>query len=143
MLAARLEREIDALEGQATPPAEPKRVLFVLTVRDGAALVAGRETAANEAIRLAGARNPAEFDSYKTMSPEAIVAAAPDLVLMTEEHAAVLGSVRAVIAQPAFANTPAGRSDGAMALPALTVLSLGPRTPDAIRALRAKLAEIR
>jgi len=136
-LAVELETEIAEIESSRPKTSTPTRVLFVLTIQDGAPLVAGDDTGPGEVIRAAGAENVAGFEGFKPMSKEAIVAAAPDLLLMTEEHSARLGGPAAVLTKPEFVLTPAGRERRALAVPALTVLGIGPRTPETVRKLRA------
>lgn len=138
-LADDLSAEIATL-GAAPNPANPLRVLFVMSIRDGAPVVAGTGTAPDAVIQAAGGTNVAGFDGFKPMNAEAVIAAAPDLLLMTTEHAETLGGAETVLARPEFALTPAGGARRSLALPALTVLGLGPRTPASIRTLRAEIA---
>lgn len=140
-LAAEVKAEIDALAASMPDRRETPKVLFVLTVRNGAPLVAGTATGPDAVIRAAGGRNVADFENYKPMAREEIAAAEPDLVLMTEEHSAPLGGVAAVLALPEFASTPAGQAGRGLTRPALTLLSLGPRTPATVAAVRAALPE--
>lgn len=140
-LAAEVRREIDALAASMPDRRQKPKVLFVLTVRNGAPLVAGAATGPDAVIRAAGGRNVAAFENYKPMAREEIAAAAPDLVVMTEEHSAPIGGVEAVLALPEFASTPAGQAGRGLTRPALTLLSLGPRTPATVAAIRAALPE--
>ncbi|MEO0362136.1 MAG: ABC transporter substrate-binding protein [Pseudomonadota bacterium] len=136
--AARLEHARSLV---AEMPARP-RTLFILSVRDGAPLVGGGETSADEMIREAGGVNVAAgFDGYKPMNAEAIIAAAPEIVLITTAHADRLGGLGEVLARPDVALTPAGKAGRGAVMDALLLLGLGPRTPAAIvelaRLLRA------
>ena len=61
---------------------KPVRVMFVMSLLNGRAMAAGKNTAANEIIALAGAVNAIDgYDGYKIINDEAIVAAKPDVVL--------------------------------------------------------------
>jgi ABC-type hemin transport system ATPase subunit/ABC-type Fe3+-siderophore transport system permease subunit len=75
-LAAEVEGRFAALARQ--PAAAPrKRVLFVLSLQNGRALVGGRKTAADAMIALAGATNAAEaVEGYKPLTDEGIISAA-------------------------------------------------------------------
>jgi iron complex transport system substrate-binding protein len=139
-IAEKLESEIADLAGKRPDLADPPRVLFVISIQDGAPLAAGEGTAPDEVIEAAGGVNVATFDGFKPMNAEAVIAAAPDLLLMTSEHAETLGGAKAVLDRPEFALTPAGEAERSVALPALTVLGLGPRTPESIRQLRDALS---
>jgi len=140
-LAAEVQAEIDALAASMPDRQEKPKVLFVLTVRNSAPLVAGTATGPDAVIRAAGGRNVAQFENYKPMAREEIAAAAPDLVVMTDEHSAPIGGVAAVLALPEFALTPAGQAGRGLTRPALTLLSLGPRTPATVAAIRAAFPE--
>ncbi len=56
--------------------------MFILSFINGRPMVAGRDTAADGIIRMAGAVNVfGEFEGYKIVNDEAVVAAAPEAVL--------------------------------------------------------------
>lgn len=117
----------------------PVRAIFVLALQNGRPLVAGRGTAADGILRLAGADNVASgFDGYKPMTDEAIIAAAPDVVVMMdrEGHRA---NADEVFAAPALAATPAAARRALVAMEGLYLLGFGPRTPDAARDLMRAL----
>lgn len=116
------------------------RVLFILSIRDGAPLVGGLDTSADEMIRLAGGKNAAAgIEGYKPMNREAIISAAPDVILMTDAHADRLGGLDDVLARPEIALTPAGRDQSAILMPAMLLLGMGPRTAQAVRQLARAL----
>ncbi|UZE50815.1 hemin ABC transporter substrate-binding protein [Rhodopseudomonas sp. P2A-2r] len=117
----------------------PPRVMFVMSLLDGRAMAAGRHTAANEIIALAGGVNAIDdFDGYKIINEEAIVAARPDHVLAMERGKEQL-KAEAVFANPAFALTPAARARSFVAMDGLYLLGFGPRTAAAARDLAARL----
>ena len=65
--------------------ARPRKVLFILSFLNGRPMVAGRATAADGIIGLAGALNAVtEYDGYKLINDEAVIAARPDVVLAME-----------------------------------------------------------
>jgi len=118
---------------------KPVRVMFVMSFLNGRAMAAGRNTAANEIIRLAGAVNAIDtYEGYKPVNDEAIVAARPDVVLSIARGK---DSVEAetVFAHPAFAMTPAARDRAFISMEGLYLLGFGPRTAAAARDLSVKL----
>lgn len=128
---ARDFRELDALRARVNGHA---RVLLVLAMPGGRPLVAGRRTAGDAMIRLAGGVNVAgDFDGYKQMSDEAVVAAAPDVIVMMGSGP----SARDVFAMPAFAMTPAAAKRRLVRMDGLSLLGFGPRTPQAAKDLLA------
>lgn len=123
----------------AAGPAVP-RVLFVLSHTPGQARVAGRDTAADAMIRYAGAANAlggtdGGFTGYKPLTPEGAIAAAPDVILATEQGLAAAGGTDGLLRLPGLAQTPAGRTRRVVALDALWLLGFGPRLPQATAAL--------
>lgn len=145
-LAARVEAELDAAAA-ATAGQAPKRVLFIISAQGGRIMAGGRGTGAEAIIRLAGGTNAVDgFEGYKTLTDEALAAAAPDVILMMDRGAAdPAGDSRdaaaEVLANPALAATPAGRVGRVVRMDGLYLLGFGPRTPAAVRDLAAKLAE--
>lgn len=115
----------------------PKRVLFVLSSSGGRTVVGGKATSADAMLALAGATNAAaSIDGFKPMSDEAIIAAAPDVVLMMRRDNA---SGSDLMAAPAFAATPAGKARAILEMDGNFLLGFGPRAPDAARDLMASL----
>ena len=88
----------------------PLRVLFLLSFMNDRPMVAGRATAADGIIRLAGAANAiAEFDGYKIVNDEAIIAARPDAVLAMERRQFASSRPTRCSPHPGFALTPAAQ----------------------------------
>ena len=113
----------------------PRKALFVLSFINGRPMVAGRATAADGIIRLAGAVNSITgFDGYKLANDESIIAAQPDAVIAMERHAFRLDS-RTVFGHPAFAGTPAAAKETFISMDGLYLLGFGPRTARAARDL--------
>ncbi|MBR8145069.1 ABC transporter substrate-binding protein [Burkholderia sp. AU19243] len=129
----------------ARPPgsaAQQQRVLFMLNHTGNQALAAGQRTAADAMIRYAGARNAMQgFDHYKPLTTEALAAAAPDVVLISDEGLAAVGGRAALLASPGFGATPAGRAQRVVSLDALLLLGFGPRLPLAVTTLHRRLSD--
>lgn len=124
------------LRGKVT---KPVRVMFVMSLLNGRAMAAGKGTAANEIIRLAGAVNAIDgYDGYKPISDEAVIAAKPDVVLSIARGKDSV-EADAVFAHPAFALTPAAGSKAFISMEGLYLLGFGPRTAAAARDLSIKL----
>ncbi|AJY10284.1 helical backbone metal receptor [Burkholderia dolosa] len=132
----------DAVAARPPGGAQPPRVLFVLNHTGNQALVAGQRTAADAMIRYAGARNAMQgFDHYKPLTTEALAAAAPDVVLISDEGLAAVGGRTALLGAPGFAATPAGRTQRVVSLDALLLLGFGPRLPLAVTTLHRRLSD--
>jgi iron complex transport system substrate-binding protein len=112
------------------------RVLFILSHSPAQIMVGGRKTSADAMIAYAGARNAVDgFDGFKPLTPEAVIAAQPDIVLFTEQGMGVVGGVDGALKLPGLAQTPAGQKRRIVALEAMFMLGFGPRLPQALSAL--------
>jgi iron complex transport system substrate-binding protein len=116
---------------------ERPRVLFLLTISSGRTTVAaGRNTSAEGIIALAGGENAVDgFESYKPLSPEAAVAAAPDVLLIGERSLDLLGGMAGLLAIPEVALTPAAQNRRVVVMDTLLLLGFGPRTAEAVATL--------
>lgn len=139
-LADRVAADIDAAQAATAGIENRKKVLFVLSLQGGRVLASGTGTAADGIIALAGGVNAVDaYPGYKQLSDEAIIEAAPDVILAMdrggdhETQADQLLSHPAIAATPAAANRQVVRMDGAF------LLGFGPRTAEAARELASAL----
>lgn len=138
-LAARAERALARLAAVRARVERPLRVMFVLSFMNGRPMVAGRDTAADGIIRLAGALNAVDgYAGYKPVSDEAVIALRPDVVLAMERAGSELDA-DTVFSHPAFKLTPAAAGRRFVAMEGLYLLGFGPRTAHAARDLAAAL----
>lgn len=132
-LRQRLAGAFSRLEAQVAKVTEQPRVLFLLSVGNGAPLAAGRDTSAAGIIALAGGVNAIDgFTKFKPLSPEAAIAAAPDVVLITGRTLGMLGGREGLLTRPELAGTPAAKNGRLVTMDGLLLLGFGPRTPQAI-----------
>lgn len=121
------------------PDAERQTVLFIISAADGRIRAAGSGTAGGSIIGLAGGINPlAEAHGYQTLTDEALLAAAPDAVVMMSNGGA--GDFSAdLAANTALAQSPAIRNGRILKFDGALLLGFGPRTAEAIHDLAAAL----
>ena len=139
-LAAQVQADLAAARAAAAAIQPKKRVLFILSLQGGKVMVGGEGSAAASIIDLAGGINAATgFQGYKPMTDEAVLAAAPDAILMMdrEGQGAVLPEEAAAL--PALAASPAVQTGAILRMDGLKLLGLGPRTGQAAAELRAAL----
>ncbi|WP_441517565.1 heme/hemin ABC transporter substrate-binding protein [Bradyrhizobium sp. 2TAF24] len=138
-LTAAVSADLASMHALRDKVGDRRRVMFVMSLVSGRAMVAGRHTAADAIIDLAGGINAvADYDGYKPISEEAIVAANPDVIL-TMQRGADAVTPEAVFANPAFAMTPAARDKSFVAMDGLYLLGFGPRTAAAAHDLAGRL----
>ena len=132
LLIERLEAQVRALESSVATQGKTKQVLFVLQHSGGAALVAGANTSADSMIHLSGADNVVSaYSGYKPLTPEALIALQPDVILVTSQGLEQTGGVEQLLKIPGLAFTPAAKSGHVIAMDALLLLGFGPRSAEA------------
>ena len=133
-----------ASRGAALPPGPAgPRVLFVLSHAMNQLRIGGRGTAADAVIGYAGARNAfADVDGFKPLTPEAAIAAAPDVLLVTDQGLQAAGGIDGLLTAPGLAATPAGRARRVVSLEAMWLLGFGPRLPQAVAQLAERLHRV-
>ena len=143
-LSAQLDQELAQLEAATEANRSRPRVLFLLHIGSGNDLAAGRDTAADTVIRLAGGENVLHdaFSGYKPLSAEAALAAAPDAILVTQRNLEQLGSLDAVLERGALKATPAGQARRVLAMDGPLLLAFGPRLAVAAAQLACDLGLI-
>ena len=134
-LTQAVRADLDALAGLRKRIERPVRVLFVLSFLNGKAMVAGQKTAADGIITLAGAVNAiAGFEGYKPVNDEAIIAAAPDVVLAIRRDSHPM-TADMTFTHAGFRLTPAAEREAFVSMDGLYLLGFGPRTASAAREL--------
>lgn len=142
-LAERITTEVDqaiATVAAELPDAEPLRMVFLyLRGNSGVYYLFGEDSGAAELIEALGGNDVAAELGWQEMQPltdEAIVAAAPDLILVMTDGLASVGGVDALLAdKPAIALTPAGERRRFVDMADGDILSFGPRSAQVIAAL--------
>ncbi len=116
------------------------RAAFLLSVGKGNHLATGVDTTADAFIRLAGGVNVlAGYRGYKPVNAEAMIEAAPEVLVTTTESLEQIGGTRGLLALPGVAATPAGRSGRIVTIDGIHLLGFGPRTPQALAELTDRL----
>lgn len=139
-LRAEVAQGLAGAEARAATVTARKRVLFVLSLQSGRVMAGGEGSSAEGIIALAGGVNAAAgFDGYKQMTDEAVIAAAPDLILMMDRGGDLSINAEDVLAHPALALTPAAQNGQILRMNGMLLLGFGPRTPEAAAQLHDAL----
>lgn len=138
-LSAAVAKDLDQLKALRAKVTKPLRVMFVMSLVNGRAMAAGGHTAADEIIKLSGGINAvSDYEGYKPINDEAIVAAKPDVVLSIDRGKDSLNA-SAIYQHPAFALTPVAVNKSFISMEGLYLLGFGPRTAAAARDLAVRL----
>lgn len=140
--AAELVRRMrsELAEATAHRPAPGIRALFVYARGAGVVQVSGSQTAAETMMTLAGLENAiSEFEGFRPLTAEAVITAAPDVIVMPTRGMESLGGWEGLLKQPGLAQTPAGRNGRIIAVDDAILLGLGPRVGEGVRAMVASI----
>lgn len=128
-------KEAEALASQGEP-----KVLFIYARGTGTMMVGGEGTQAEEIIRLAGGRNAVSgFEDFKPVTPEALVAANPDAILLFSSGLESLGGPDGLLSVQGVPETEAGKNKRFIAMDGQLLTGFGPRLGAAIRELKEKI----
>jgi len=135
-LAADTEKQFKSVERLREKIRKPRRALFILSFLNGRATVGGEGTSADGIIELAGLQNSASMlKGWKPISDEALLEVAPDVIIAMNHGGPQAVTVDNILANPAFAATPAGKTKSILIFDGGYLLGFGPRTPYAARDL--------
>jgi iron complex transport system substrate-binding protein len=143
-LASRLHLEWkDAQERVSHSKVNNIRALFVLSQNPSQLMVGGTKTSADAMIKFAGARNAiAGMSGFKPLTPEAVIAANPDVIVVTDQGMKAVGGIGGVLRFPGISQTRAGKEQKIISLEAMYLLGFGPRMPLAVAELNQLLQQV-
>lgn len=131
-----LERRLDAIAARGIDRGRPRVVMITGMVGNGLLLVARPNTYTGDAIRLAGADLAiAHLNLLPQVSPEAVIASQPDVILFAGEQKAL----DSLLDSPGWRDLTAVRNGRAHVVSRAEFLIPGPRTVDGIEKLAALL----
>ena len=133
-VAKALERRLTAIEAMA-PAKRPSMVMITGRLGNGLVLVARADSYTGDAMIKAGGRHALERTIVAQVSPEAVIAADPDILLFAGRK----DELEALVAQPGWRLLRAVRSGNAHLVARAEFLIPGPRTVDGIEKLAALL----
>lgn len=141
-LATSLETQLKDAEALAATATSKPRVAFLYIRGQGTQMIAGSGTAADLVITAAGGINAGAdsgIQGYAPITPEALVTAAPDIILVMQGGLASVDGVDGLLAIPGIAQTPAGETKTIIAFEDLYLLGFGPRLGAAVHDLTLAL----
>lgn len=139
-LAAQTAEGLAQAKARAATVTAPKRVLFILSLQGGRIMAGGEGSSAESIIQLAGGINAGTgFMGYKQITDEAVIAAAPDVILIMDREGDLAITNTDILTHPTLSQTPAATSGAILQMDGLLLLGFGPRTPQAAADLHALL----
>jgi iron complex transport system substrate-binding protein len=141
-LVAHVDEKLDELRGRVPASVESPRVAFLyMRGQAGVYLIGGRGSGADSMIEAVGGVDAGAAmgldRSFTPITSEALVEAAPDIILMTTSGLESVGGIDGLIAIPGIGQTPAGSNRRIVTVEDGLLYSFGPRTPYALEKLLA------
>ncbi|MCP4305463.1 MAG: ABC transporter substrate-binding protein [bacterium] len=141
-LADQLRTDIDEAIAQAEPLDPSPGVAFVYSRGPDVMLLFGEGMTTQPIIEAAGGHDvgaESGITGSVAVTPEAIVTAAPDVIVITQEGLDALGGEAGLLDIPGFAETPAGQSMRILAYAEGDFLTFGPRIGESLSRFIADL----
>lgn len=139
----KLEDQIDADVKGLSPLTSKPAVLFVYARGAGTMMVAGDDTQMEKMIELAGGKNAVGgFNEFKPLTPESVIAANPDLLLLFESGTQSLNGEAGLLEIPGIKLTTAGKNKQFLSMDGLLLSGFGPRVGKALSILNGELKKI-
>ncbi len=139
-LLAALDKDLEKVKAAKASMKTPPRAVFVYARGMKTLLVSGKGTAAHTMLTLAGADNSmAEVDGFKPLTPEALLKADPEVVVIPSHGLESLGGEDGLWKLPGLATTSAGKRKRYIAIDDALLLNFGPRLGEAALLLQAQL----
>ncbi|MCC5930389.1 MAG: ABC transporter substrate-binding protein [Cyclobacteriaceae bacterium] len=130
-----LQESMDAI----SPIENKPRALFIYARGKGAMQVSGHGTSAHAFMEISGFENAMQsISQFKPLTPEALIAADPDVLIFFESGWQSLGGADGIMEIPGIAQTKAGKTRNFVTMDGLKMLSFSSRLPEAILELRNK-----
>lgn len=124
---------LESLEGKP-------RTLFLLSVASGALTASGAGTSADDLIRQSMGKNVFDsFQGYRPVNAEALIIAAPEVILLPSHSVEMAGGIENIQSIPEIGLTPAGKNGRIYVVDSTLTLGFGPRLPLAIRSVALQI----
>ncbi|NID09554.1 heme/hemin ABC transporter substrate-binding protein [Fibrivirga algicola] len=132
----RMESDLAKVQKAAGRP----KVLFIYARGAGTMFVAGHNTPVEKMIELAGGQNATpQFEDFKPLTTEALVAANPDIILLFDSGLESLGGANGLVNVPGVAQTNAGKTNRFVTMDGHLLTGFTPRLGKALGELARKI----
>lgn len=120
-----------------------KKIMFIMSHSGVLPLAAGKQTAADSMILALGAQNAlSEFNHYRPLSPEGVIASQPDLIIVGKESIKSLGGIDKIWLLPGIAMTTAAKNKALLVVDDMGMLSFSLGTPAVMNQIREALEKL-
>lgn len=132
-LIDRIRQRLDRVQHSVAAKNAPVKAMFILSAGGSAPQVAGKGSVADAIMTLAGAQNVATHAQYKSYSAESLIAANPEVIVVTSQM--VDGGLARLSTIAGITHTAAWKNQRIVAIDQALILGMRPRVADAVEAL--------
>ena len=132
-LVNRIQRRLARVQHSVAAKGAPVKALFILSAGGSAPQVAGKGSVADAILTLAGADNVATHMQYKSYSAESLIAANPQVIVVTSQM--VDGAPDRLRTIVGITHTDAWKNQRIITIDQALILGMGPRVADAVESL--------
>lgn len=132
-LVNNLRQRLETVARSSASKPAPVKALFILSAGGSAPQVAGKGSVADAIMTLAGAQNVAQHPQYRSYSAEALIAANPEVIIVTSQM--VEGDINRLSTVAGITRTAAWKNQRIVTLDQALILGMGPRVADAVETL--------
>lgn len=137
---AALEADLATADSVIAQAESKPKVLFIYARGAGTMMVAGEGTQLEKIITLAGGENAVSgFTDFKPLTPEALVAANPDVILLFDSGLSSLGGIDGLLEVQGIKETNAGKNRRVVEMDGQFLTGFGPRLGQAMAELATKI----
>ncbi|WP_220472130.1 heme/hemin ABC transporter substrate-binding protein [Tomitella gaofuii] len=142
-LAERTQQQIDRALAAVPETQDPPTIAFLYQRGAAISMLGGPGSGADDIIRAVGGVDAGTASgltaAYTPVTAEALIVAAPDVILMMSGGLQSVGGVDGLVQMPGIKQTPAGENRRVIDMDDAVLLSYGPSTGKVIRALTEAL----
>ncbi|MGL5969824.1 MAG: heme/hemin ABC transporter substrate-binding protein [Kluyvera sp.] len=128
-----LRQRLAKVAQSSASKAAPVKALFILSAGGSAPQVAGKGSVADAVMALAGAQNVAKHPQYRSYSAEALIAANPEVIIVTSQM--IGGDLNRLSTIAGITHTAAWKNQRIVSIDQALILGMGPRVADAVETL--------
>lgn len=139
-VVAQMERDLADADALVKKAKDKPRTMFCGRPAAGAATMMGRNTTVDTMMKLAGAVNVVDgFDGSRPATDEALVAAQPDVIVMTTNGFKRGGGMEGALQVPGILLTPAGKNRRIITVSDMYFMGFGPGMGRAVKEFALQL----
>jgi len=131
-----IRQRLEKVAQSSVSKSAPVKALFILSAGGSAPQVAGQGSVADAIMTLAGAQNVAQHPQYRSYSAEALIAANPQVIIVTSQM--VEGDINRLSTIAGITRTAAWKNKRIIILDQALILGMGPRVADAVETLHSQ-----